>query len=45
MNGTFRVGNLFGIPFFVNASWFLVLGLVTWQYGGALAALFPALGP
>ncbi|WP_293329685.1 site-2 protease family protein [Microcoleus sp. CAWBG58] len=45
MNGTFRVGNLFGIPFYVNASWFLVLGLVTWQYGGALAALFPALGP
>ncbi|MCC3407779.1 MAG: site-2 protease family protein [Microcoleus sp. PH2017_10_PVI_O_A] len=45
MNGTFRVGNLFGIPFFVNASWFLVLGLVTWQYGGALAGLFPTLGP
>ncbi|WP_293157303.1 MULTISPECIES: site-2 protease family protein [unclassified Microcoleus] len=45
MNGTFRVGNLFGIPFYVNASWFLVLGLVTWQYGGALAGLFPALGP
>jgi Zn-dependent protease/CBS domain-containing protein len=45
MNGTFRIGNLFGIPFYVNASWFLVLGLVTWQYGGALAALFPALGP
>ncbi|MEG3842046.1 site-2 protease family protein [Microcoleus sp. herbarium14] len=45
MNSTFRVGNLFGIPFYVNASWFLVLGLVTWQYGGALAAPFPALGP
>ncbi|MEG4224698.1 site-2 protease family protein [Microcoleus sp. N9_B2] len=45
MNGTFRVGNLFGIPFYVNVSWFLVLGLVTWQYGGALAGLFPALGP
>ncbi|MEG4996508.1 site-2 protease family protein [Microcoleus sp. B4-D4] len=45
MNGTFRVGNLFGIPFYVNVSWFLVLGLVTWQYGGALANLFPALGP
>ncbi len=44
MNGTFRVGNLFGIPFYVNASWFLVLGLVTWQYGGALA-VFPTLGP
>jgi Zn-dependent protease/CBS domain-containing protein len=45
MNGTFRVGNLFGIPFYVNASWFLVLGLVTWQYGGRLALMFPALGP
>ncbi|TAG93529.1 MAG: CBS domain-containing protein [Oscillatoriales cyanobacterium] len=45
MNGTFRVGNLFGIPFYINPSWFLVLGLVTWQYGGALAALFPTLGP
>ncbi|MGL5060810.1 MAG: site-2 protease family protein [Microcoleus sp.] len=45
MNGTFRVGNLFGIPFYVNISWFLVLGLVTWQYGGRLALMFPALGP
>jgi Zn-dependent protease/CBS domain-containing protein len=45
MNGTFRVGNLFGIPFYINASWFLVLGLVTWQYGGQLAFLFPGLGP
>lgn len=45
MNGTFRVGNLFGIPFYINASWFLVLGLVTWQYGNQLAFLFPALGP
>jgi Zn-dependent protease/CBS domain-containing protein len=45
MNGTFRVGNLFGIPFYVNASWFLVLGLVTWQYGGRLAFMFPGLGP
>jgi len=45
MNGTFRVGNLFGIPFYVNASWFLVLGLVTWQYGGQLAFMFPGLGP
>jgi Zn-dependent protease/CBS domain-containing protein len=45
MNSTFRVGNLFGIPFYINASWFLVLGLVTWQYGGRLAFLFPGLGP
>lgn len=44
MNGSFRVGNLFGIPFFINASWFLVLGLVTLDYGGFLAANFSDLG-
>jgi Zn-dependent protease/CBS domain-containing protein len=44
MNGSFRVGNLFGIPFYVHPSWFLVLGLVTWSYGGGLAAQFPGLG-
>ncbi|MBD2040729.1 site-2 protease family protein [Microcoleus sp. FACHB-672] len=44
MNGNIRVGNLFGIPFFVNLSWFLVLGLVTFSYGGGLAAQFPAMG-
>lgn len=44
MNGNLRVGNLFGIPFYVNVSWFLVLLLVTWQYGSGLAAAFPALG-
>ncbi len=43
MNGTFRVGNLFGIPFYVNSSWFLVLFLVTLSYGGGLAAQFPNL--
>ncbi|ACK70304.1 peptidase M50 [Gloeothece citriformis PCC 7424] len=37
MNGNIRVGNLFGIPFYVNPSWFLVLGLVTLSYGGDLA--------
>jgi hypothetical protein len=26
MNGNIRVGNLFGIPFYINPSWFLVLG-------------------
>lgn len=44
MNGNIRVGNLFGIPFYVNPSWFLVLGLVTLTYGGELATLFPGLG-
>jgi Zn-dependent protease/CBS domain-containing protein len=44
MNGTIRVGNLFGIPFYIHPSWFLVLGLVTWSYGSGLAAQFPQLG-
>lgn len=44
MNGTIRVGNLFGIPFYVARSWFLVLGLVTWTYTSGLAAQFPGLG-
>lgn len=43
MNGNIRVGNLFGIPFYVNPSWFLVLGLVTLSYGNGLAAQFPGL--
>ncbi|MBO3459783.1 site-2 protease family protein [Aetokthonos hydrillicola Thurmond2011] len=43
MNGTIRVGNLFGIPFYVHPSWFLVLGLVTWSYSSGLGAQFPLL--
>lgn len=43
MNGNLRVGNLFGIPFYVNVSWFLVLALITWDYGSGLAKAFPAL--
>ncbi|MGC1247206.1 MAG: site-2 protease family protein [Spirulinaceae cyanobacterium] len=42
MNNNIRVGNLFGIPFFINPSWFLVLGLVTLSFGGELAG-FPQL--
>ncbi|MBE9222767.1 site-2 protease family protein [Cyanobacterium stanieri LEGE 03274] len=37
MNGNIRVGNLFGIPFYINPSWFLILGLMTLTYGGQLA--------
>jgi len=44
MNGSIRVGNLFGIPFYVNPSWFLILGLITFDFGGSLAGLFPGLG-
>lgn len=42
MNGNIRVGNLFGIPFYVNPSWFLIFGLITLTYGGQLAT-FPQL--
>ncbi|MEM7064380.1 MAG: site-2 protease family protein [Cyanobacteria bacterium P01_B01_bin.77] len=44
MNGNLRVGNLFGIPFFINISWFFVLALTTLNFGGGLAAKFPWLG-
>ncbi|MEM9903975.1 MAG: site-2 protease family protein [Cyanobacteria bacterium P01_D01_bin.44] len=44
MNGNFRVGSLFGIPFFLNVSWFFVLALTTLNFGGGLAAQFPWLG-
>lgn len=44
MNGTIRMGKLFGIPFSINPSWFLILGLVTWTYGSGLATAFPSLG-
>jgi Zn-dependent protease len=43
MNNNIRVGQLFGIPFYINPSWFIVLALVTWTYGGNLALQFPGL--
>ncbi len=42
MNNNIRVGSLFGIPFYLNPSWFFVLGLVTLSYGQDLAR-FPQL--
>lgn len=45
MNGNLRIGSLFGIPFYLNPSWFLILGLVTLTYGQGLAAQFPSLSP
>jgi Zn-dependent protease/CBS domain-containing protein len=44
MNGNFRLGSLFGIPFYLNISWFLVLALVTFDYGTGLKSQFPWLG-
>ncbi len=44
MKGSIRIGSLFGIPFYINPSWFFVLGLVTLTYGADLGQLFPQLG-
>jgi len=44
MNGSIRIGNLFGIPFFIHISWFFILGLVTLSYSGTLAARFDGMG-
>jgi Zn-dependent protease len=44
MNGSIRVGNLFGIPFYVNPSWFLILALVTFDLGSSLGGSFSGLG-
>jgi Zn-dependent protease/CBS domain-containing protein len=43
MDGNFKVGSLFGIPFYINLSWFLVLGLVTLDFGGLLSQFFPTI--
>jgi Zn-dependent protease len=39
MNGI-RVGNLFGIPFYINPSWFIIFALVTFSYGSDLDRFF-----
>ncbi|MGF1514765.1 MAG: site-2 protease family protein [Elainellaceae cyanobacterium] len=40
MGNSIRVGNLFGIPFFINPSWFIVFGLVTLFYSSDLSAMY-----
>lgn len=37
-SNSIRIGNLFGIPFYIKPSWFFVLGLITLTYGGQLAS-------
>lgn len=44
MNGNLSVGSLFGIPFFINLSWFFVLALVTLNFSNGIGARFPSLG-
>ncbi|WP_218081445.1 site-2 protease family protein [Anthocerotibacter panamensis] len=36
-----RIGSLFGIPFFIDFSWFFILALVTYSYGVRWGAQFP----
>lgn len=36
MNGFFCVGNLFGILFYINLFWFLILGFLILKYGNDL---------
>ncbi len=44
INSTIRIGKLFGIPIYINPSWFLVIGVVTWTNVSGLATAFPYLG-
>ncbi|MDX2270944.1 MAG: site-2 protease family protein [Cyanobacteriota bacterium] len=44
MQGRWRVGNLLGIPFYVDASWIPIALLLTISYGLSLSGLFPELG-
>lgn len=39
MNKNIRIGNLFGIPFYINPSWFLVLALGMFWFGQQFATL------
>lgn len=39
MNNNIRVGSLFGIPFLINPSWFLVLALGMFWFGEQFAAI------
>ena len=45
MNSNFRIGSLFGIPFYINVSWFFVLALTTFSFASGLAQQFPAIAP
>ena len=36
MNNNLRLGSLFGIPFYVNPSWFFIVGLMTLSFGSDL---------
>ncbi len=45
MNGNIKIANLFGIPFYINPSWLVVLALVTFDYGYQLSGIIRSFGP
>jgi Zn-dependent protease/CBS domain-containing protein len=45
MTSGFRLGRVFGVTVRVDWSWFLILTLIAWGLGPALAQLHPAWGP
>ncbi len=44
MQGGWRVGSLFGIPLFIDPSWFLILGFLIYQISGNWQEKYPAWG-
>ncbi|MBW4553900.1 MAG: site-2 protease family protein [Aphanocapsa sp. GSE-SYN-MK-11-07L] len=44
MNQRWRIGSIFGIPLFVDASWFVVVALLTWVDGSDWQQMYPAWG-
>ncbi|MBF2027169.1 MAG: site-2 protease family protein [Oscillatoriales cyanobacterium C42_A2020_001] len=44
MQGGWRVGSLFGIPLFIDPSWFLILAFLIYQIGGNWQEKYPAWG-
>uniref|UniRef100_A0A832M5J5 Zinc metalloprotease n=1 Tax=Oscillatoriales cyanobacterium SpSt-402 TaxID=2282168 RepID=A0A832M5J5_9CYAN len=44
MQGGWRAGSLFGIPLFIDPSWFLILAFLIYQIGGNWQEKYPAWG-
>ncbi|HMQ56249.1 MAG TPA: hypothetical protein PKD98_29485, partial [Anaerolineae bacterium] len=45
MEGSLKIGRIFGIPIGLHYSWFFIFGLVTWSLAaGLLPAEYPELG-
>jgi Zn-dependent protease/CBS domain-containing protein len=44
MNQRWRIGSIFGIPLFIDASWFVVIALLTWLDGTDWQQMYPTWG-